>query len=311
MLIWLESELNQLGQIEYALLLLLLIVLTIYCLFYAYRSFHRFRFMEATATSKVRSAAQGYVELKGLGEWMKGDQLHSPFSGNRCLWYHCSIEEKQHNGKRSTWINVFEQSSQSLFHLVDETGACVIDPEHAHVFPEIERIWYGSSLEQQNHPPENEIRWLARFRIGAGAYRFRERLIRPATQLYAIGDFQTHRNEASESSINRQVNDLIREWKLKPGKYLSEFNSDISEQEWQKLRQRARNQVMTSLSKQHKPQSLMTQSLHSEQPYILSAVAEEELVSYKKIRAALSLSAAFLLFCAILAAITIRTPVVS
>lgn len=58
------------------------------------------------ATSKIRSASQGYVELKGSGEFMPGDDILSPFSGNRCLWYQCTVDRKQKQGKRTTCPNL-------------------------------------------------------------------------------------------------------------------------------------------------------------------------------------------------------------
>ena len=91
---------------EYLVLLGVLAVGFAYLIYYSYGILKRYRFMDGTATSKVRSAAQGHVELKGLGEWMNNDEIHSPFSNRRCLWYHCTIDKKRHTGKRTTWTRM-------------------------------------------------------------------------------------------------------------------------------------------------------------------------------------------------------------
>ncbi len=314
MRLWLETELQQLDPVNYLLLLLAIAGLSIYLLYRSYQAYNRYRFMDGTATSKIRSASQGYVELKGLGEWMPGDQIFSPFSGNRCLWFHCTIEEKKRSGKHSRWINMSNLKSQQLFQLVDDTGVCIIDPEHAFITPELERSWYGSNLMAQNSPPASRSSWIKPgLAFGFGRYRFKERLIRPASEIYAIGNFQTHRLEPTESLVSRQVEELIREWKLKPGKYLSNFDVDgngkIQNQEWKNIRHAARNQVMASNLKQYQPQNLMSKSTDSKQPYILSAVSEQELILRKKLLAQVSVIVAVILFCAILLCVTIRPPV--
>ena len=314
MLQWLKTKLLELGSAEYIILLLLLTVLVIFLSYQSYRSYHRFRFMDGTATAKIRSAPQGYIELKGLGEWMPGDQIHSPFSGQRCVWFHCLIDRRQRGGKRAGWVNISDQRSEHLFHLVDETGECVIDPDDAQVIPEIDRSWVGSSLSDQTNPPVGRAGFsFKKLNIGFGGYRFRERLITTASQLYAIGHFQTHRSDAGEISITSQVEDLVREWKLKPGQYLADFDIDgngkIQDEEWKRIYQEARRQVVNKNTREIKPQNLMSKPAQSQHPYILSAIDEERLVSRKKIMSLLSTLGAFLLFCAILTFITIRPPV--
>jgi len=316
MQVWLETKLHQLDPTEYSLLLLFMSGITILLLFRAYKLHRQFRFIYGTATSKIRAASQGYVELKGLGELMPGDEIRSPFSGSRCLWFHCSIEEKQEGKKKSAWTQISSQKSEHLFHLIDDAGECVIDPDGAIIFPEQEIRWFGSNLMDQNNPPKSApTRASLRSWKNSRKYRFQEKLIRPATEIYAIGNFETHRLEPEESLINRQVDDLMREWKLKPGKYLTAFDRDgsgkIEDKEWANIRSAARRQVMMENLKLHKPQNLLSKPDNTKQPYIISAIPEEELVSRKKNRAMISLITAFVLFCAILLSITIRPPFIT
>jgi hypothetical protein len=91
----LQSEVLALSDSDYLVILLIMVVTTVWLIYICFTTSRRFRFVDATATSKIRSAAQGHVELKGLAEWMKGDSFTSPFSNSRCVWYHCTIEKRE------------------------------------------------------------------------------------------------------------------------------------------------------------------------------------------------------------------------
>ena len=308
MFAWLKTEILGMSGNDYLVLSLVTLGALLYLLYLSYRAFKRFRFMHATATSKIRSAAQGMVELKGLAELMQGDTIVSPFSGSRCIWYHCTIEKKQRRGKRSTWTNISDECSHHLFRLVDDTGECFIDPDHAHVVPEVDHSWYGHGPEQRNRPPANR-RPLA---IGVGRYRFRERLIRPATQLYALGWFRTLYSDPSDELVGRQTDELIRQWKLQPQRYLRDYDLDgngkIQGKEWDTIRLAARNQVLAKLRQQKSEHHVMSRPTDQRQPYILSALPEESLLGRKRLNAYASVSGAFALFSMLVVMFSIRPP---
>ena len=114
---WLEHEILSMSLGDYLVLCLVMTAALGFLLYFGFRACHRFRFMDATATSRIRSAAQGQVELKGLGELMPNDTITSPFSGERCLWYHCSIDRRKRSRKRVTWTNISNEVSDHLFRL--------------------------------------------------------------------------------------------------------------------------------------------------------------------------------------------------
>src|SRR5690606_33576860 len=95
-------------------------------------SLHKARLMENMPTSRIRSAAQGYVELKGYARLLPGPDIVSPLSGARCTWWQYKIERQEtvyRNGKRhSEWRTIEAGTSASLFLLVDDTGDCIVDP---------------------------------------------------------------------------------------------------------------------------------------------------------------------------------------
>ncbi len=86
MLSQLETGVLRMNEAEYFSLIVVLLFAGGFLFYYSYIACKRFRFIAGIATSKIRSAAQGQVELKGLGEWMPDDLILSPFSNSRCIW---------------------------------------------------------------------------------------------------------------------------------------------------------------------------------------------------------------------------------
>ncbi len=306
---WLNREIMEMPGSDYLTLYIMLTVGFFALLYYAYGAFRRFRFMDATATSKIRSAAQGHVELKGLGEWLPEGEIESPFSRSRCIWYHCTIEKRKRIGKRTTWTNISDELSGHLFRLVDDTGECIIDPDDAHVIPEADETWYGHSTESRNQPPLKPG-WIS---LGMGKYRFRERLIKPATSLYALGWFKTVYSNPSDEFISSRVEDLVRQWKLQPQKYLRDFDFDgngrIQQGEWKAVRTKARKQVLAAIASEKNENHIMSRPGDKRHPFILSAIEEEALVAQKKLMAYASTAGAFILFSTLVIMYSVRAPI--
>ena len=304
---WIKSEILELPNSDYLALYLVILAIFLYLAYTCYVAFKRFRYVDGTATSKIRSAAQGLVELKGLGEWLPGDSISSPFSQSRCVWYHCTIEKRKRSGKRTTWTRISDERSSHMFRLVDDTGYCVVDPDDAHVIPEVDKTWYGNSSEARLDAPA-KASWI--HLGGMGKYRFKERLIRPATSLYALGWFRTVYSNPSDEFVAKQVEDLVRQWKLQPERYLREFDLDqngkIQKQEWKVIRSAARREVLAKLASENREHHVLSCPEDKNRPYILSATEEEELVARKKFYAYASATTAFLLLSALVVMSSIR-----
>ena len=307
---WIEYEILGLSRTDYLVLYLVMAAFLLILAYYSFHAFRRFRFVTGTATSKIRSAAQGLVELKGLGEFMQDDVVVSPFSGERCLWYHCTIDKRRRkrSGKGSTWTNISDEISEHLFRLVDDTGECYIDPDHARVIAETDQTWMGYGPEDRNR----NIGRNSLISFGRLDYRFRERLIRPATSLYALGWLHTVHSNPSDEYVSRQVEDLVRQWKLQPQRYLAEFDLDkngkIQKGEWKVVRAKARQQVLARIQAQKREHHVLKRSPEKGHPYIISALDEDSLVARKKLRAYASVSAAFVLFSLLVFMSAVRAP---
>lgn len=165
----------------------------VFSLHQAYKVTAKARTIEDTPTSKIRSAAQGWVELEGRQQFFAGLPLIAPLSKTPCTWYHYTIEYY----KKSKWITIDQGMSQSLLFIDDGTGQCIIDPKGANIRPDIVDTWGGF----QSRPNGKPKSWIGRFFGSFGHYRYREYRMEDGTSLYAIGFFRTIRLQDAPDSI--------------------------------------------------------------------------------------------------------------
>lgn len=193
--------------------------------FFAWLGNHRrYRQIHDLPTSKVASAAQGYVELLGRGRLLEGSTVRCPVSLTPCCWYRFTVEEEQNDNK---WSTVNQGSSIDHFLLVDDTGACVVSPDGAEVITSHHHTWRE------------------------GRMRYSEWLLLPEVPLYAIGEFVTHTANAPSVSEEREdVSQLITDWKNDQENLLKRFDLDqdgaISLREWELARLQAIREVRKS-----------------------------------------------------------------
>jgi len=275
---WIKQYSQTLSPAEYHFQILVLLAAISYLAYKIWQTWHQYRFMADTATSRIASAAQGYTELKGIGELIPGDEIRSPFSQRRCLWYQCIVEERKNIGKSTTWVETGREVSDHIFYLQDDTGRCIIIPEGAHIIPSVSYRWYGNGMQDK---ARGALRagWLSGF-VGLGRYRFSEQLILVADPIYAIGFFKSIEKNADSTDHQQRVNELISRWKQNPRKYLSAFDMDnngrIQRDEWKLIRRHAAH-----LLRQNR-QPLMHHTLQqpelNDQPFVISALSEAQLL---------------------------------
>jgi len=181
----------------------------------------RYRQIHDLPTSKITSAAQGYVELLGRGELLDGTPVISRLGGQRCCWYRYQIEEEKSDNK---WEIIDQGTSLAHFLLVDDTGQCVISPEGAEVVTSEHKSW-------------SEDR-----------YRYNEWLVLPSTVLYALGEFITHGgNVAGPAEEREEIRLLIDDWKRDQKALTERFDLDgdgtIDMKEWELARLQAAREI--------------------------------------------------------------------
>lgn len=263
---------------DFWLLVTALIIVCLICLVQGFLYLIRKRTIEDTPTSRVRSAAQGYVELDGRCELMDGPPILSPLTGRECVWYEYSIQERRRSGRRHRWITTASGRSSDLFLLVEATGQCVIDPEGARVTASASQSWYGDSRDSQ--PGITGRRWLS---LGS-RYKFKEAWLQPGDPLYAIGLFETVGGNAGGLDKNALMRHILREWKQDADRLLQQYdtNSDgeIGIEEWEAVRASAWKEVQRHHAelKQAQPVHMLAATHDRRRPFLLSAVPQFDLV---------------------------------
>lgn len=183
-------------------------------------SYRRARRIADTPTSKIASAAQGYVELVGRGQHHPGGPVLSRITALPCIWYRFIVEQRTGDNK---WKRVNSGRSEESFMLDDGSGRCMVDPEHAEVIA------------------KRKERWIQ------GSYRYTEWLLLPQARIYALGQFSTVGGANSNLDLRRDVSDLLAEWKQDKEKLLERYDldgdGDINEQEWMLARRQAHRDV--------------------------------------------------------------------
>ena len=210
-----------------------------------------------TPTSKIASAAQGYVELIGRALPHPGGALRSRFSLLPCVWYQYRIEQREHDGK---WHRVESGRSDDSFLLDDGSGLCLIDPENAEVLPRNTEV---SSKGRD--------------------YRCTESLILPQEQVYAIGEFSTIGGENTDLNLERDVSELLSTWKRDKPALLSRFDLDrdsqIGEKEWMLARAQARREVRKTHNEiRTQPGTHMLHQPRDGRLFLISNIDAEKLV---------------------------------
>jgi len=139
-----------------------------------------------TPTSKIRSAAQGYVELSGTLIQVEGQSLlRAPLSNSACLWWEYEIEKLEYKNTHT----IETGSSDDLLRLVDETGQCNINPHGADVKPHQDKDW-KVNITRQQLKTAIPLTPLGK-PLAAGGYRYIEKLLLSGQELYALGDFRS------------------------------------------------------------------------------------------------------------------------
>lgn len=185
----------------------------------------RLRAVRDTPTSRIASAAQGYVELIGRGKPLSDPPLLSKLRPLPCLWYRYRIEHKDSNGK---WHTEDSGESEDSFVLEDETGQCVIDPCGAEILTTHKDTWRQ------------------------GDYRYTEWKLLQHDLIYAIGQFKTIGGSSVALSANEELKTVLTEWKQDSRTLHARFdlNNDgaLDMQEWMLARQAAKREAEKRIS---------------------------------------------------------------
>lgn len=237
------------------------------------------RFLLDTPTSKIRSAAQGYVELYGMIAADSQKQT-APLSGLACSWWEYKIEEYRRSSKQNArWHSVEHGSCDAMLELDDGTGRCLIDTRGAHIIAQTRQVWHGD----QRHPRRpTKSHWLTSLVVGRKRYRYTEIRFHAHEPLYAIGHFHSQGGGHQVMAAEQLQGAIIRRWKEDFPELLKRFdrNADgqLDTQEWQAVREAAMTKARERMSKSSiQPSQHFMRKPSENLPYILSSYGEEVL----------------------------------
>lgn len=184
-------------------------------------NYQRARAISDIAVSRIASAAQGYVELCGRASIAPENLVISPISGAKCIWFHCSVYEKDSD---DNWRLINEQASHQTIEIDDGTGSCQIDPDDAEIIGATYEVTYNGDTKQV------------------------EQLLFGGGNLYVLGEFSTIGGAASVLDLKEDVGALLTSWKQDKPTLHKRFdldkNGEIDLQEWEIARRAATHEIL-------------------------------------------------------------------
>lgn len=259
----------------------------------------RSRLIENTPTSRLRSAAQGYIEVEGRARLLDGPPILCPLTMARCIWWRYKVERKEtdtdSDGKtRTTWVTVDQGVSDDSFLLDDGTGRCVVDPTDANVIPTVKRRWYGRGRRPDVGPEAGKGFWRAMF----CNYRYTEELIQTGNPVYALGAFRTQAGGPEPFDEKADLTELLSKWKHdRKMMALLDVNKDgaVDVKEWEA----ARRVAVQKVRQEHVRRAVETGDLNilakprDRRPFVLSGIPQAALIRRFRIYSGLCSTAAF------------------
>jgi hypothetical protein len=219
----------------------------IYSLWSAYKAWRDNRLVADTAVSRIRSAAQGYVQLAGRALPMPRGQSHAPLTGLQCAWWRYEITDR----KSEDYETIDGGTSELPFLLDDDTGRCVVDPRGANVFPTAKIVWYGDSKWPLVRLPKGEgfAGKLIDALMPKGRYRYTEYRLVPEERICVLGAFRSP-GGAGVRDPEDAAAAILHDWKKDQNTLLGRFDRDrdgrLSVEEWDEARKCAREEAMVA-----------------------------------------------------------------
>lgn len=168
----------------------------------------RYRAIADTPTSRIGSAAQGFVELSGIGKALPGLGIVSPARQLPCLWYRYKAYEYRNND----WVEIERGESDSEFLLDDGSGLCLLRPYAAEMV-----------TDRKDSYRQGDIKYV-------------EETLLAGERLYALGGFVSRGGSRNQDDPRAQLDEVLTEWKQDGAELRRRFDLDgsgeIEASEW-------------------------------------------------------------------------------
>ena len=225
-------------------------VMTIGGAFFIFRGFRFLRLarrISGIATSKVRSAAMGLVELKGIAKALS--PALDPIYQRPCSFFRIKVQELRGSGKSRHWETVYSKSTDHVaFDIEDPTGRATVFPKDAELFfsghIDTQRSAWGRFFRSED-AIEKYIQSLNR---GFRSLRLIADILFEGDPLYVLGHLKTLPGAMVKCS--KDLRELARELKANPAamKRMDENNDGlVDSQEWERGLEQAKSEADRAL----------------------------------------------------------------
>lgn len=267
-------------------------------------AFWRLRLIHDTPTARVRSAAQGYVELIGQALPLRA-LVPAHLTGIPCCWYRWRIEEQRSSGRSREWVTIEQGEAEHPFLLDDGTGRCIVEPKGASIRCRLTERW----LSRAKGGGRSTTFSLAEVIGLGGRYRMIEERIAEAEPVFVIGHLETPRRGPREREA--LIRQLLYRWKRDPqrrAQFDRNGDGELDISEWEQAQAFAAwvaDQAERKVARQPvQPRIGATED--ARQPFLISTEGEAALVGQSRWQALNGTLLGALVSIGALAAIAIR-----
>jgi len=215
----------------------------------------RLRAIRDTPTSRIASAAQGYVELIGKGRPLPGQEVLSPAHSLPCLWY----RYRRFKLSNDKWRQIESGESDSPFILDDGAGRCQIDPDGAEILTDRQESYRD------------------------GDYRLEEELLLIDAPIYAQGEFGSQGQLDPRAEQGKVLEEWKQDWDTLHRRFDLDGNDEIDSQEWQ-LAQTAAQREVAARQDAALASYVLTRP-RSGRPFLIASFPPQQLTNRYRLRA--------------------------
>lgn len=176
--------------------------------------------------ARIGSAAQGYVQLKGITHSDSGNPVFSTYGRKACVWYRYHLYDKDNSDRK--WREVDSGVSSATFELADDSGSCRVDPDDA------------------------EVVGVQRSTTYLGNNKLVEELLLAGDEVFVLGEFTTVGGAGLALNPREDLDRLLTQWKADRPALVRRFdtnrNGELDPQEWEQ----ARKLAVETVEQQHR-----------------------------------------------------------
>lgn len=248
---------------------------TAYVVYRLLASLGRDRLFADTPTTRIRSAAQGYVHLEGHAGIAQDHDAAAPLSGRPCVWWDYKIAIKETDSRGNTsWEPFDAATSVAPFTLSDADAQCLVGPVGAEVIPTSRDVWYGDTARPHFGPPEHgAVTTVER------NYRYTECLLAVGTRLSVLGELRSH---AEDGEVESGTRALLASWKADQAALLARFDRNhdgrLDSSEWDAAMAAAHAQAEAAVADARIERVSVVAQSRRGQPFLIAPLDARQIV---------------------------------